>query len=119
MANLPYSSVASLPFGGKVLTINAVSYIARNWKPEKKSRKIRKDDENGDQSAFMLRAEPTSQSGLQLQLATGTTAIPTMGTEFTGPDSLTYVILDVSPSYPQGEFWMVDISYEGKALPTD
>lgn len=118
MPNLPYSSVASLPFGGKTVTINAVAYVARNWKPEKKTRKLRRDDTNGDQEAFMLRAEPTSQSGLTLQLATGTTAVPAMGQEFT-VDALVYVVTDAGKSEPQGEFHIVDISYESKVLPTD
>jgi hypothetical protein len=118
MPNLPYSSTGSLPFGGKTVTINAVAYIARNWKPEKKTRKIRRDDVNGDQDAFMLRVEPTSQSGLTLQLASGSTAVPTMGLEFT-VDTLVYVVTEVGKAEPQGEFHVVDISYESKVLPTD
>lgn len=118
MPNLPYSSTATQAFGGKVLTINSVSYVARNWKPEKSTREIRRNDENGDESVFMLRAEPTSQSGLTLQLATSSTATPAMGQEFT-VDSLTYVITAVGKAEPQGEFHTVDISYKAKVLPTD
>lgn len=118
MPNLPYSSTASLPFGGKTITINSVAYIARNWKPEKKTRKLRRDDEDGDQQAFMLRAEPTSQSGLTLQLATSSTATPSMGQEFT-VDTIDYVVTEVGKAENQGEFHTVDISYESKALPTD
>jgi hypothetical protein len=118
MPNLPYSSTATLPFGGKVVTINSVAYIARNWKPEKKTREIRRNDENGDENGFMLRAEPTSQSGLTLQLATSATAIPTMGMEFT-VDTLVYVLTAVGKAEPQGEFWTVDVDYKAKVLPTD
>lgn len=118
MPNIPYSTTASLPFGGKVITINSVAYIARNWKPEKKTRKIRRDDENGDQDDFMLRAEPTGQSGLTLQLALASTVVPAMGQEFT-VDTLDYVVTEVGKAEPQGEFHTVDISYEAKALPTD
>jgi hypothetical protein len=118
MPNLPYSSTANLPFGGKVVTINSVAYIARNWKPEKKTREIRRNDETGDENAFMLRVEPTSQSGLTLQLATSSTATPAMGQEFT-VDTLTYVVTEVGKAESQGEFHTVDISYKAKVLPTD
>lgn len=118
MPNLPYSSTASLPFGGRTITINAVAYIARNWKPEKKTREIRRNDENGDENAFMLRPEPTSQSGLTLQLATASTAVPAMGQEFT-VDALDYVVTAAGKAEAQGEFHTVDIDYKAKVLPTD
>ncbi len=112
MPNLPYSSTSNLPFGGKTVTITAVTYVARNWNPQRRSREIRRNDENGDQAAFQLRSEPISQSGLQLQVPLSTTTLPLMGATFTGPDSVSYVVTAVSPSYPQGEFWMVDIDYK-------
>lgn len=118
MANLPYSSSANLPFGSRTLTINSVTYVARNWAPQKSTREIRRNDANGDEAAFMLRAEPTSQSGLTLQLATTSTAVPTMGQEFT-VDTLVYVITSVSKVENEGEFQTVDIAYKAKVLPTD
>lgn len=119
MPNLPYSSTPTLPFGGKTVTITGVTYVARNWNPQKSTRKISRPDENGDEAAFMLRAEPTTQSGLELQVPLSNTTLPLLGAEFTGPDSANYVTTAVSPSYPQGEFWMVSIDYQSKALPTD
>lgn len=118
MPNLPYSSTPTLPFGGKTITITTVTYVARNWNPSRTSRKIRRDDENGDQAAFQLRAEPTSQSGLVLQVPLSNTVLPLMGAGFT-VDSVNYVVTGVSPSYPQGEFWLVNIDYESTALPGD
>lgn len=118
MPNLPYSSTPTLAFGGIVVTINSVTYVARNWAPKKSSRKIRRDDENGDQAAFMLRGEPTAQSGLTLQMALSSTAVPSMGAEFT-VDTLVYVVTGVEPAKPQGEFWTTSIDYESKVLPTD
>ena len=123
MPNVPYNNTAAVaaatPFGGVVLTIGATTYRALNWKPEKQTRKIRRNDVNGDQAEFMLRAEPTTQSGLNLQMALSTTPIPALGAEFAGPDSLTYVITKAGPGRQEGEFWMTDIDYESKNLPTD
>lgn len=121
MPNLPYSSTPTLPFGGKTVTISGVTYVARNWNPQFSSRKIRRDDENGDEAAFMLREEPASQSGLVLQPPLSSTTRPSVGTEFTGPspDNVTHVITAVSPAYQQGDFWVFNIDYQRKALPGD
>lgn len=122
MPNLPYHSssavAASSPFGGVTLTINSVSYRALNWNPQKNTREIRRNDVNGDEADFMLRPEPTTQSGLTLQLALASTAVPTLGQEFTH-DTLTYVITKVAPAKQEGEYWTVEIDYKSKVLPTD
>lgn len=118
MPNLPYSSTASLPFGSRVLTINAITYVAQSWNPQKSTREINREDENGDENAFMLRAAVTRQSGIVLQLATSSTAVPTMGQEFT-VDSLTYVITAVGKVETQGAFHTVSIDVRAKVLPTD
>lgn len=122
MPNIPYHSSstegAASPFGGITVTINSVTYRATNWKPEKNTRKTRRNDANGDQAEFILRAEPTTQSGLTLQLALSSTAVPSLGAEFT-VDSLVYVVTKAGQAKPEGEFWTVDIDYESKALPTD
>jgi hypothetical protein len=122
MPNLPYHSssatAAASPFGGITVTINAVDYRALNWNPQKNTREIRRNAVTGDEAEFMLRAEPTTQSGLTLQLALSSTAAPALGAEFT-VDTLVYVITKVSPLKQEGEFWTVDIDYKSKALPTD
>lgn len=118
MPNLPYSSTPTLPFGGRTVSITSVTYVARNWKPEKSTRKIRRDDENGDQAAFMLRGEPTAQSGLTLQVPLSTTTVPLLGATFSA-DSRTWVITRVGKAEPQGEFHTVDIDIEDTALPAD
>lgn len=122
MPNLPYHSstteAASSPFGGISVTIATVAYRALNWNPQKSSREIRRNDSNGDEADFMLRAEPTRQSGLTLQLALASTAVPSMGAEFT-VDTLTYVVTSVGQKKPEGEFWTVDIDYKAKVLPID
>lgn len=122
MPNLPYYSssgtAAASPFGGITLTINSVTYRALNWAPQKSTREIRRNDANGDEAEFQLRGEPTTQSGLMLQLALSSTAVPAMGQEFT-VDSLVYVITRVSAKKPEGEFWTVEIDIKAKALPAD
>jgi hypothetical protein len=123
MPNLPYSSVASQAFGGVVLTINSTTFVARNWEPARSSREKRRDDENGDEAAFMLRVEPTSQSGLVLQMANSSVVPPFMGNVFSGPShsnvNVNYVVTKVNPARPQGEFWITTIDYKAVALPTD
>lgn len=123
MPNLPYNNTAavaaSTPFGGVSITIGANTYRALNWKPKKNSRKIRRNDTNGDQAEFMIRAEPTTQSGLNLQRALASTGVPAMGAEFTGPDGLTYLVTGTEEGKQEGEYWMIDIDYESKSLPTD
>lgn len=120
MANLPYSSASNAAFGGVVLTINSQAHVARNWGPEFPSRKARRDDENGDQAAFMLRAEPAQQSGLVLQVANTNVANTIfVGNVFTGPDAVEYVITRRSRAKPQGEFHTVTIDIESTAVITD
>ena len=125
MPNLPYSSTSNQAFGGVVLTINSVTYVARNWAPKKGTREISRPDENGDQAAFMLRAEPTSQSGLTLQMANANVAIPALATVFSGPSpsniaaNVNYVVTGCEPSRPQGEFHVCTIDYKAVDLPTD
>lgn len=122
MPNLPYISntavAASTPFGGVTLTINSVSYRALNWAPEKSTREIPRRNADGDEAEFMLRAEPTRQSGLTLQLAYANIALPTMGQNF-AQDNANYVITGVGQKKPEGDWWTVDISYRAIALPTD
>lgn len=125
MPNLPYSSSGTQAFGGVVLTISTVTYVARNWAPKKATREIIRADENGDQAAFMLRAEPTSQSGLTLQMANSNVAIPALGTVFAGPSpsniaaNVNYVVTGCEPSRPQGDFHVCSIDYKAVDLPTD
>lgn len=102
------------PFGGFTLIIGETAYRATNFKPEATTRKIRRNDSLGDQAEVMRRAEPKSQSGLTLQLATALTPAPTLFEEFTDPsDGFTvFVVTKVGVSYPEGEFWFCDIDIE-------
>lgn len=102
------------PFGGFTLIIGGVAYRSPNFKPEATSRKIRRNDTNGDQAEVMRRAEPRAQSGLTLQLATALTPPPSQFDDFTDPsDGFTqFVITKVGVSYPEGEFWFCDIDIE-------
>lgn len=125
MPNLPYYSSsatsASSPFGGISVTIptsSGATFRALNWKPEKNTREIRRNDSNGDEADFQLRAEPSTQSGLTLQVPLASTTLPKLGDEFV-VDTLTYVVTRVAPAKPEGEFWTVDIDYKSKALPAD
>lgn len=111
--SLPYVSTANLPFGATTLNIAGTTYRALNWNPKKNSRKIRRDDVNGDQAEFEIRKEPATWSGT-LQKALTSTAVPAMGGTFTDPDdnAVTFVITGVTPAKPLGEFHVIDVDAE-------
>lgn len=111
--SLPYLSNANLPFSSTLLNINGVNYRALSWNPKKNSRKIRRDDINGDQAEFEIRKEPATWSGT-LQKPLTTTAVPTQGLTFVDPDdaNTTFVITSVTPVKPLGEFHTIDIDTE-------
>lgn len=110
---LPYLSSANLPLGSTLLTINSLSYRALNWNPKRNSRKIRRDDVNGDQAEFEIRKEPGTWSGT-LQKPLTTTVIPVQGQTFENPDveDEIWVITSVTPVKPMGEFHTIDIDAE-------
>jgi len=111
--SLPYLSNANLPFGSTLLNIANVSYRALSWNPKLNSRKIRRDDVNGDQAEFEIRREPATWSGT-LQKPLSSTAVPNQGDTFANPDNanMTFVITSLTPVKPLGEFHTIDIDSE-------
>lgn len=118
-------TAANAPFGGLNVTIGGVIYqVEGDYKPTRPTRKIRRNDVNGDQKDVEFRAEPSTLQ-IKLQLAVSTTTVPFNGVTWSGPDgtggvgaTVAWVIHDTSDSYPQGEFWYVDVTCESVALAT-
>lgn len=109
-ANLIYTTAANAPFGAAIANINSVTYRANGWSPKSNNREIWRTDTLGDKSDLQIRKEPLTLSAT-LQLANASTALPPEGTTFTDPknNAITWIISKVSPSYPAGDYWVVDI----------
>lgn len=127
----PYTPTANLPFGGPNggLVIGGINYIVEgDTSMPHVTREIQRRDQNGDESDFMIRAEPSKVSGIKLQLASSVTTLPVLGQTFLAPGqpgnggansaAVTCVITSVDPKYPQGGIWYVDVSYRALSLLT-
>lgn len=114
-ASLSYTNVpggeAAAPFGGREAVINGIVWVLRNWKPELNTRKIRRNNTKGDEAQKMIRGEPTTQSGLILQVPLAVTAQPKPCGTFQ-VDGEMYVITKSAKAEEEGEFWVVEIDYE-------
>jgi hypothetical protein len=113
---LPYSTSANLPWGTRVLTINAVSYIANSFNPRDPSTVVRRRTELGAPNGAFMTAEAGAGTA-NLQLATSSTALPARGDEFTTTwrgTSVTFFITEVGAPEEQQGFKTVDISFEEK-----
>ena len=109
---MPYLTAATLPYGSRVLTINAVAYIANNYKVDRSGSLIERQTELGAPNGAVLVAEAATGSA-QLQLATTSTALPAIGDEFTA-DTVTYFLTQVGASEEARGFKTVDISFRQK-----
>lgn len=106
---LPYSSSANQPFGSRTITVGGVSYRTQNWNPTIATRRIRRNNTDGDQAEFQIRREPADNS-VTLQLATSTTSVPVGGVTF-AVDAVDYVVTDVQRNQPEGDYWTVEMQF--------
>jgi hypothetical protein len=120
----PYTPNSNLPFGGTIFTISGITYVVEGDTTfDHNTREIQRRDQNGDESDFMIRAEPSKMSA-KLQLATSVTTLPTLGATFTAPGPTAFaaaaacVVTSVKQSYPQGGIWYCDINYRAISLVT-
>ena len=120
----PYTPTTNLPFGGTIFTIGGITYVVENDTTfDHVTREIQRRDQNGDESDFMIRAEP-SRMPAKLQLATSVTTLPSLGATFTAPGpsaqaaASSCVVTSVKQSYPQGGIWYCDINYRQLTLQT-
>jgi len=111
---LPYASSANQPFGSRTITIGGVTYRVQNWNPTVATRRIRRNNTDGDQSEFQIRREPADNSAT-LQLATSATTRPVGGTTF-AVGAVTYVVMDVQVNEPEGEYHTVEMQYTEESI---
>lgn len=110
---IPYLTTATLPYGTRVVTINAVGYIANSWTTTQSLNVIDRQDTLGaPNGAIGIRTPITGST--TLQLATTSTTYPSAGDEFSSTDAgtaITFFITDRTAPEEQQGFKTVDISF--------
>ena len=110
---IPYLTTATLPYGSRVLTISAASYIANSFSTSNALQVIDRQDELGAPNGAVGIRQPITGSA-SLQLATTSTAIPDPGDQFTlavDAVAVTFFITERSMPESQNGFKTVDISF--------
>ena len=110
---IPYLTTATLPYGTRVVTINAVGYIASSWTTTQSLNVIDRQDSLGAPSGAVGIRTPITGS-TTLQLATASTTYPSVGDAFASNDaatSITFFITERTAPEEQQGFKTVDISF--------
>lgn len=110
--SLPYKTGSTLPYGSRVLTIGAVTFIANNFRTQAPSQLIERKTELGAPNGAVL-IEQARTGTAELQLASSSTAAPARGDEFT-EDTITWFITEVGKPESVDTFKVVDISFREK-----
>lgn len=105
----PVLSAVNLPFGSRVLTIDAIEYIAEQFQYEQPSVTAERSTQVSAPGGFALNAAARVGSA-QLQLALTTTAVPLVGHTFEA-DTFTFVITNVGKSQTQNGFTVLPIQF--------
>jgi hypothetical protein len=99
----------AVPYGSRVLTINAVTYVADAFTITRGTKIIERNNELGEPSGWVAVATvPTGTA--TLQLAAAATAIPTLGLTFTITEG-TFALIDVGQPEGEGDTKKVTISF--------
>lgn len=113
---IPYESESNMPLGLSTVTIESVNYIQISVDMASfENRIISRTDANGDRAGFALRAGSDQITGtMVLQRATDTTALPSIGAEFTSDydrsgTASTLVIQNVKVTRSTDEFDQFEI----------
>lgn len=105
----PVKTSATLPFGCEVLTIDAVNYIAENFRLSRGSVTAERQTELSAPNGFALNLAAATGTA-QLQLPTSATAIPQVGHTFER-GGVTYVITEVSEEKSQNGMTVLPITF--------
>lgn len=103
----------ALPYGSRILTINAITYIAENVEITRPTQNIQRRDELNEPSGAVY-VDDFATGNATLQLAAATTAVPTIGQTFTatfGSGSETFVLTEVGQPESQGEAKKVSVNF--------
>lgn len=110
---VPYVTTANLPYGSRVVTIDATGYIANNFSVSESLNVIERTDALGAPNGAVGIAQARTGSA-QLQLATTSTSYPDRGDEFTTAvkgGSATFFITEASYPEEAGGFKVIDINF--------
>jgi hypothetical protein len=91
------------------VTINSVTYILEDIKLAAPSRTVKINNPDGTPLGQAIVPEALTLTG-KLQLASSSTAIPTVGQTTSSINSVTYYIQTVGQAYTQGAYGYVDIT---------
>lgn len=105
----PVLSAANLPFGARVLTINALTYIAEDFSYEQTSVTAERQTELGAPNGIALNKGARTGSA-KCQLALSTTALPEVGHTFVA-DTFTFLVLTVGKQESHNGFTVVPITF--------
>lgn len=109
-----FKNEQTVQYGSRVLTINAVTYVADNITINRTSKTILRTNEIDEPSGQVsYKGEPDTGTA-QIQLATGATVIPSQGHDFTtnfGFGSETYYITDISIPFTKDGETKVNITF--------
>lgn len=109
-----FKNEGTVQYGSKVLTIDAVAYVADNVTINRTSKTIPRTNEIDEPSGQVsYKGEPDTGTA-QIQLASGSTAFPSQGDTFTidlGFASETYYITDISIPYVKDGETKVNITF--------
>lgn len=109
--NCLYGNPATLPFGGKIITIGETSYFVEgDCTPNFATRKIARTDQWGSQSDMSLWKEIATLS-VTLQVPTRNSPVPATGASFSlyGVD---WIVTASSPVNGSGGYWTCSITCE-------
>ncbi len=102
--------------GTGTVVLKGQSYQAFGFNPKSPTTEKRRNNTDGSRRDFKLIAEPSGQTGLQLQLATEYTPTPRRGWEFSDPhdSTITWVISGAEKNEPEGDFHTASIDFTNK-----
>jgi len=106
---IPYLTSTALPYGSRVVTIGAVGYIANNFSVSQSLNVIERQDSLGAPNGAVGIQQARTGSA-QLQLASSSTTVPDVGTNFSA-DSVSYFTTEVSKPEEQQGFKVIDVSF--------
>ena len=110
---IPYTSITTLPYGSRVVTIASVGYIANNFNTSSGLTLLERQNELGAPNGVVGIAQAATGNA-KLQLATSAVAIPDAGDEFSATidsTAITFFITERSLPEEQAGFKTVDISF--------
>ena len=104
----------NIPHGSRILTINSFAYKADHYPLPKPTKQLGREEVTGEDSEDLFVVGARATGSATLQLATGSTAHPTLGMTFDSPDgalSRKYVLTEIGKPESSGAIKVLNISF--------